>query len=321
MPPNSIAAVVLTRNRLALLQRCMAALRAQTRPLDAIIVVDNGSTDGTREWLAGESDVRVIQQENLGCAGGFYTGMKAGYDQGYDWLWCQDDDGCPAPDCLQQLTEINHPNLWYRAPLVIDEENHARLAFGLRLPEVLPFGMKVAQDRPLLTTRAEAVAAATGGLIVGAACPYNGILIHHRVFEAIGFPLREIFLFGDEVEFTCRACRAGFVATTCVRALYFHHADRMAAQQFRFLGRTLSISHIGTPQVSFAMLDYLVVRNQAYVYRVYYGWWRAMKHTARYAVFYLSQRRFAAACAAFRAGLAGMFGALNGHKKFFTRKQ
>lgn len=317
---NSVAALVVTHNRLILLQRCLAAVRAQTRPIDAIIVVDNGSTDGTSQWLAGESDLKVIRQENLGCAGGVYTGMKAGYDQGYDWIWCQDDDGCPAPDCLEQLLAISHPNLWYRAPLVIDEENHELLAFALRLPEILPFEMKVPDNRPLLTTRAEAVAAAADGLIVGAACPYNGVLVHRRVFEAIGFPLRQIFLFGDEVEFTRRACRAGFVATTCVRALYFHHADRMTGQQFRFLGRTLSVSHIGTPQVSLSMRDYLIVRNQAYIYRVYYGWWRAFKLTGRYAAFYLSKHRFASAFAALRSGLAGMFGVLSGHKKFLTPK-
>jgi hypothetical protein len=68
------------------------------------------------------------------------------------------------------------------------------------------------------------------------------------------------------------------------------------------------------------MRDYLVIRNQVYINRVYYGWWRAVKHTGRYTVFYLSEHRLAAALAAFRAGVAGMFGALNGHKKFLTKK-
>ncbi len=71
-PANSVAAVILTHNRLSLLKRCVAAVRAQTRPLDAIIVVDNASTDGTREWLAQESDLKVITaQANLGGPAGF----------------------------------------------------------------------------------------------------------------------------------------------------------------------------------------------------------------------------------------------------------
>jgi hypothetical protein len=68
------------------------------------------------------------------------------------------------------------------------------------------------------------------------------------------------------------------------------------------------------------MRDYLIVRNQAYTTRVYYGWWRAVKHTGRYTVFYLLEYGFAAALGACRSGVAGMFGVLTGHKKFLTKK-
>jgi rhamnopyranosyl-N-acetylglucosaminyl-diphospho-decaprenol beta-1,3/1,4-galactofuranosyltransferase len=216
-----------------------------------------------------------------------------------------DDDGSPAPDCLQQLVGIDHPNLWYRAPLVLDEENHELLAFALRPPD----------GNSLLTTRVETVAAATDGLIAGTACPFNGVLIHHRVFETIGFPLRQMFMWGDESEFTLRAHRAGFVATTCVRAVHFHPRDRMKSRTFHFLGRTLGVAHVGNP-----LRDYLIVRNQAYISRVYYGWWRALKHTGRYTVFYLMEYGVAAALRACRSGVAGMFGTLTGHKKFLTKK-
>ena len=44
-----VAAVVVTYNRLPLLQQCLAALKAQTVPPAAVWVIDNASTDGTRE--------------------------------------------------------------------------------------------------------------------------------------------------------------------------------------------------------------------------------------------------------------------------------
>ena len=46
---ETIAALVVTYNRLADLKKCLDTLRQQTRPLDAILIVNNGSTDGTAE--------------------------------------------------------------------------------------------------------------------------------------------------------------------------------------------------------------------------------------------------------------------------------
>ena len=71
---GSIAAVVVTRNRLVLLQECVNALRVQTRKVDEIIVVDNGSDDGTATWLSEQKDIIAIIQGNTGGAGGQYTG-------------------------------------------------------------------------------------------------------------------------------------------------------------------------------------------------------------------------------------------------------
>ena len=72
----STLAVVVTFNRLNDLKVCIDALRNQTYKQLDILVVNNGSTDGTKEWLAQQNDVNVINQGNLGGAGGFYAGME-----------------------------------------------------------------------------------------------------------------------------------------------------------------------------------------------------------------------------------------------------
>ncbi|RZK13649.1 MAG: glycosyltransferase, partial [Hymenobacter sp.] len=76
---ETVAAVVVTFNRLADLKKCLDTLREQTRPLDTIFVINNGSTDGTDEWLATQPDLRVTTQANLGGAGGFATGIDTAY--------------------------------------------------------------------------------------------------------------------------------------------------------------------------------------------------------------------------------------------------
>ena len=79
-----IIAVVVTYNRRELLKRNIHSLRQQDSPLSAIVVVNNGSTDGTAEWLAEQHDLKVISQENVGGSGGFYTGIREAYDMGAD---------------------------------------------------------------------------------------------------------------------------------------------------------------------------------------------------------------------------------------------
>ena len=77
-----IIAVVVTYNRLELLKRNIDCLRQNT-PLTSIVVVNNGSTDGTTQWLAAQPDLQVINQENVGGSGGFYTGIEYAYKAGF----------------------------------------------------------------------------------------------------------------------------------------------------------------------------------------------------------------------------------------------
>ncbi len=72
---QQIAAVIVIWNRLDELKGGITALRQQTRPPDQIIVINNGSTDCTREWLQAQTDLHVIHQDNRGAGGGFATGL------------------------------------------------------------------------------------------------------------------------------------------------------------------------------------------------------------------------------------------------------
>ena len=80
MSADRVAAVVVTLNRLPLLQKCIEKLETQTVPCD-ILVVNNASTDGTAAWLSEREAVnsRIHVKNtgaNLGGAGGFHFGMR-----------------------------------------------------------------------------------------------------------------------------------------------------------------------------------------------------------------------------------------------------
>ena len=110
---ETVCAVVVTYNRKELLLECMRGLLAQTRPLDAIYIIDNASTDGTPELLKEKGYINsafkepnisyVRMPENTGGAGGFHEGIKRAYEDGCDWIWVMDDDVKAENDCLSQL--------------------------------------------------------------------------------------------------------------------------------------------------------------------------------------------------------------------------
>ena len=108
---EKVIAVVVTYNRLALLSECITALRNQSRPLGGILVINNGSTDGTENWLKTQKDITYFTQNNIGGAGGFSTAIQMGYQQGYEWIWCMDDDGMPKEDALENLLEIGRAHV------------------------------------------------------------------------------------------------------------------------------------------------------------------------------------------------------------------
>src|SRR5467141_949335 len=133
---GSVAAVVVTYNRKQLLARCLEAIRAQSRPSDRVFIVDNASSDGTAEHLAAagllDDSIEYIRlPANSGSAGGFHEGMRRAYEAGFEWLWLMDDDGCPAPDCLERLLSFSTV-LDVIGPAVVRPDDPTRLTWQLR---------------------------------------------------------------------------------------------------------------------------------------------------------------------------------------------
>ena len=79
---ETVAVVVVTYNRADLLERMLVGLAALDRLPDAVIVVDNASSDHTPDVLAAATNpgLQVIRSaDNLGGAGGFHLGVRTAY--------------------------------------------------------------------------------------------------------------------------------------------------------------------------------------------------------------------------------------------------
>ncbi|GAB3558467.1 glycosyltransferase family 2 protein [Spirosoma fluminis] len=237
---ETVAAVVVTYNRLADLKLCLDSLLRQTHKLDGIVVVNNGSTDGTDTWLAQQPDLTVMTQANLGGAGGFATGIDTAAQAGYDWLWCMDDDCLATPTALEEL--MNSPNIGpcIKNSVSISSKDSDELAFYV--------------DRPNRQYR-KVTDMTSVDLVYGVASFFNGTLISSEVVKHIGIPDKKLFIWGDEVEYMTRAQKMHYPVVTVPRSVFYHPP---------------SFDRNGIPWPG-AWKQYYAVRNQRRVFQNIHG--------------------------------------------------
>ena len=201
---NKVVAVVVTYNRLQLLQRVVEVLRNQSCKLDKILVVDNGSTDGTKEWLDEQAGLTVIHQENVGGSGGFYRGIQEASQIDCDWIWCMDDDVFPREDCLETLLTVaaEHEQAGILCPhRLMSGKTFVGEAKSLNLSN--PFADM--HNNMLSAAEVENNDVST---IEGMA--FEGPLIRKKVVEKIGLPNKELFILYDDTDYSYRAVLAGY---------------------------------------------------------------------------------------------------------------
>lgn len=107
-----VLAAIVSFNRCEQLAKTIGAVLNQEGAACDVMVVDNGSSDGTREMVAGQFASRGVQfrelGENTGCAGGINYACRSCVIEGYDVVWIMDDDVVPEPSALKELMLADH---------------------------------------------------------------------------------------------------------------------------------------------------------------------------------------------------------------------
>ncbi|WP_314095447.1 glycosyltransferase family 2 protein [Microbacterium foliorum] len=194
----SVAAVVVTFNRLEKLKTVIASIEAQTHPVETLFVIDNASTDDTGAYLASlETSIPlqiVTMESNSGGAGGFSEGMLRGYASGADHVWIMDDDCYPRPEALAKL---------------IDGFDGAVRELG----EDVPFACSVVEftdgsicemNNPVTTWDWGRLLVKGQRNVMVTACSFVSVLIPRWAIAEYGLPYSEYFIWFDDREYTLR---------------------------------------------------------------------------------------------------------------------
>ncbi|MGB2986998.1 MAG: glycosyltransferase family 2 protein [Phycisphaerae bacterium] len=208
---RTVSIVVPTFNRFERLRRCVDKIRQNVSHSHEVIVVDGGSTDGTRKWLATQNDLRVIlEPRREGAVKAFNRGFRAAGGCYVMWL---NDDAYPLPDSVEAaLTMIERPDLsnvgmvafyhnWHNERNVLDRVEHDGATYELCHVRGYPYA--------------------------------NFGLIRRSLLERIGYADERYYFFGFDPDLSLKVqLDEGLTVIGCRKALIHHdecHDDRKQA--------------------------------------------------------------------------------------------
>ncbi|MGM7422544.1 glycosyltransferase family 2 protein [Cellulosimicrobium sp. CpK407] len=196
-----IAAVVVAYDRRDLLVEALDALAAQTRRLDAVVVVDNASHDDSAV-VAAEHPVgaEVLElPQNTGGAGGFAVGMAHAVEAlDADLVWLMDDDTIPTPTALAELLAAREA---YPGPVAL-------LGSRVVWHDGRDHPMNTPRRRPGASAEQIARARESGALPVRSSS-FVSMLVDARAVRHHGLPVADYFIWNDDFEYSARLLRRG----------------------------------------------------------------------------------------------------------------
>ena len=217
----SVWIVVLNWNGLTDTLACLASLRRLHYAEHRVVVVDNGSTDGSTDAIRRDSAndaIEIIEaKSNLGYAGGNNLGIRHALDRGADFILVLNNDTTVDPMLLDELVGAagQHPEAGCFGPWIFYMLDPERLWFTRSdwSSELSAFTAPgkgyLASELPRETT--------TTDYVCGAA-----LFFRAGVARQIGSLDERFFLVYEDSDWCCRARRAGFACVSVPSARVWH---------------------------------------------------------------------------------------------------
>lgn len=200
-----ISIVIPVHNRKNFTKKCLVSLRNQTHQADYIIVVDDGSKDGTGEMLAQEFPevITLSGDENLFWTAAINKGIKLALALGSEYVMTLNNDTIASPTFIEKMML----NVDHYTPVLLG-------AFDIDMATQKPyyggeiFNWRTGSSEYLLNTLKKEE---QKGLQEVSLLPARGLLIPRVVFETIGlFAEKQLPHYLADYDFTQRARKIGF---------------------------------------------------------------------------------------------------------------
>ncbi|MBS7526616.1 glycosyltransferase family 2 protein [Fusibacter paucivorans] len=216
--------VIPNYNGLVYLKDCLEALEQQTYKDFEILVVDNGSTDGSIEYVANYyKSIRLIAlDKNYGFTGAVNRGIKATDNE---FVVLLNNDTIPAVDWLEALVKciVSHADAFsccskmmqVQDENIIDDAGDGYTVFGWAYK-----GYDGASAEKANKTRAIT------------SCCAGAAIYRRSIFNQIGYLNDDFFAYLEDVDLSLRAMRAGYKHYFCHDALLTHIGSATSGSKY-----------------------------------------------------------------------------------------
>lgn len=218
--PFHVTAVVVSHDGALWLPKVVASLSSQTRKLDQIIAVDNGSKDNSAALLKAAKFTLVNLPRDTGFGDAVYRGVEKLpklSDEDNEWIWIIHDDCAPKADALEKLLAqvVDRPNVAMAGPKLLGWHDRTHL---------LEVGVSITNSGTRWTGLEphEYDQGQHDGVNEVLSVSTAGALIRRDVFEELGGYDPQLALFRDDVDFGWRMRMAGHSVIIVTDAIAYH---------------------------------------------------------------------------------------------------
>ena len=213
-----VALIIPVHNRRDHTLTCLESLERTKSPKFSVILVDDGSSDGTSEEVARRfPDVTILKGDgNLWWAGAVNLGIRHALDRGYHYIGLVNNDNTFAPDFMEQLLGcLQRSGAAAACSRVINRRNGALFFGGGILHPLRGLRMKPREEIPHGAPPREI-----------AWCGGMGVLFKAEVFRTVGFfDSRKFPQYYADADFSLRLRQRGGHLVYCPAAVVTNDPD------------------------------------------------------------------------------------------------
>jgi glycosyltransferase involved in cell wall biosynthesis len=215
MTESGVSVIIPAHESARVIQRALRSVLAQTEPPREIIVVDDGSTDGTADAArALGADLIVLRQPNRGPGAARNAGVRAASS---DLVCFLDADDEYLPEMVATLSRalLSHPNAEVASAAFFSESRGLFMRHPVEGVIETDGGYAVVSDFFAVERRGRIVCT-------------DSVMVRRRAFLAVG-GFREDIRFGEDVDLWCRlAGRFEWVFVNTPVSMYHHDVSTSA---------------------------------------------------------------------------------------------